>query len=52
MFNLLIYSGQTWENVDLGNTSLPPPLLLQENLRFRNNYICIVSVFHTIILFK
>ena len=26
-------TGQTWENIDLGNSNLPPPLLLQENLR-------------------
>ena len=25
---------QSWENVDLGNSNLPPPLLLQENLRY------------------
>ena len=27
---------QSWENVDLGNSNLPPPLLLQENLRYEN----------------
>lgn len=26
-------SAQTWENVDLGTSNIPPPLLLQENLR-------------------
>ena len=26
-------TGQTWESIDLGNSNLPPPLLLQENLR-------------------
>lgn len=26
-------TGQTWENIDLGDSNLPPPLLLQENLR-------------------
>ena len=27
-------NGQTWENIDLGSSNLPPPLLLQENLRY------------------
>lgn len=30
-------SAQTWENVNLGASNLPPPLLLQENLRYKNN---------------
>ena len=36
MFSTLITkaTGQTWENVDLGDSNIPPPLLLQENLRF------------------
>ena len=35
MFSSLITkaNGQTWENVDLGDSNIPPPLLLQENLR-------------------
>ena len=35
MFSTLITKAtcQTWENVDLGDSNIPPPLLLQENLR-------------------
>ena len=37
MFTSLITraAAQTWENVDLGSSNLPPPLLLQENLRLK-----------------
>ena len=33
------FSAQTWENVDLGTSNLPPPLLLQENLRLKPDFL-------------